>query len=273
MLTFWGYGTLVLYVASFALYAWFLHAGKRVIGVAATACLVAGLVVHFVALLERSYALQTVPYRDLYGSTSLFAWLLALTYLGLEMYHRQRSVGPFVMPFVIVLMIGSMTAGSGEAPAAADEKTRGALFAWHVTLNVLAYAAFAISFVLSAIYLLQNRVLRGRHPGVTFWRFPALEVLERMSRSGVVLGVTALTLGMACGFAWAARVQPRAWSADPKEIVSLAILAMYLAFLWLSRTTRWRGARAAVLCIVNFGLVIFSYTVVNVYLTRYHRYF
>jgi len=24
---------------------------------------------------------------------SLFGWLLALTYLGLELYHRQRSVG------------------------------------------------------------------------------------------------------------------------------------------------------------------------------------
>lgn len=273
MLTFWGYATLVFYFASFAFYAWQLRAGKRVLGVAATGSLVAALVVHFVALLERSYALQTVPYRDLYGSTSLFAWLLAVTYLGLEIYHRQRSVGPFVMPFVIALVIGSMGTVPGAVNSVPPSQTQGALFAWHVTLNVLAYAAFGIAFVLSAIYLLQNRVLRGGHPGATFWRFPALEVLERMSRSSVVLGVVALTLGIACGFAWSLRIQQKLWNADAKEFVSIAILAAYVVFLWLSRTTRWRGARAAILCVINFALVIFSYTVVNLYLTRYHRYF
>jgi ABC-type transport system involved in cytochrome c biogenesis permease subunit len=273
MLTVWGYGTLVLYLASFGMYVWFLYTGKRVVGVAATASLVAGITVHFVALLERAYWLHTVPYRDLYGSTSLFAWLLALTYLGLEVYHRQRSVGPFVLPFVIVLVIGSMLAAQDVAIRGAPAQARGALFAWHVTLNVLAYAAFAIAFVLSAIYLLQNSVLRGRHPGATFWRFPALEVLERMSRSGVMLGVIALVLGMASGFVWSTRVEGHAWNGDAKEIASVAILVLYVAFLWLSRTTQWRGARAAILCIVNFAFVIFSYTVVNLYLTRYHRYF
>ena len=88
-----------------------------------------------------------------------------------------------------------------------------------------------------------------------------------------MLGVVALALGMAFGFVWSARVEGKAWNADAKEIVSVAILIFYLAFLWLSRTTQWRGARAAVLCIINFAFVVFSYTVVNLYLTKYHRYF
>ncbi len=47
--------------------------------------------------------LHGVPYEDLWGSLSLFAWLVGLIYLGLELVHRGRSVGPFVLPFVIIL--------------------------------------------------------------------------------------------------------------------------------------------------------------------------
>ena len=47
------------------------------------------------------------------------------------------------------------------------------LFAFHVTLSILAYAAFAISFVLSVIFLVQERFLRGHKlaPGHGFQRW------------------------------------------------------------------------------------------------------
>jgi len=94
-----------------------------------------------------------------------------------------------------------------------------------------------------------------------------------MSRSGVFVGVVALSVGIFLGLVWAHRIRGHFWNADAKEIVSFVILACYGAYLWLSRTTRWRGARAAMLCIFNFLLVLFSYTLVNLYLSRYHRYF
>src|SRR2546430_17597182 len=88
------------YLLSFGLYVRFLATGKKLTGRLGTLFLGMGLVAHYFALLERSRGLHTVPYHDLYGSMSLFGWLLALTYLGLELYHRQQSVGALVMPFV-----------------------------------------------------------------------------------------------------------------------------------------------------------------------------
>lgn len=266
-----GTVTLGLYVVSLALYGWLLYSNHRRIGVAATLSLAAALVAHYAALHQRALEVNAVPYQDLYGSMSLFAWLLAATYLGLEMWHGQRAVGPFVLPFVI----GCLLAVTWLEPATVTRTpdARGPLFALHVALNVLAYAAFAIAFVLSAIYLLQNRLLRGHHLGAMFWRFPALEVLERMSRSSVVLGVAALVVGIAFGAVWSKRLLGSYVTGDAKEIVSLLILACYVAYIVLARRTRWRGARAAVLCIVSFGLVVFSYTIVNLYMSGYHRYF
>ncbi|MBV9885144.1 MAG: hypothetical protein JO119_01215, partial [Acidobacteria bacterium] len=92
--------TIVAYVFSLGSYSRYLRSGREISGRLGTVFLVLGLVAHYFALLERSRGSHTVPYHDLYGSLSLFGWLLALTYLGLELFHRQRSVGAFVMPFV-----------------------------------------------------------------------------------------------------------------------------------------------------------------------------
>jgi HemX protein len=263
--------TLGLYLVSLILYGLLLYSNHRFLGPAATGTLAGALAIHYMALLERAREIQSVPYQDLYGSMSLFTWLLAATYLGLETFHRQRSVGPFVLPFAIAFLLAVTLLEPQTAPP--PPPARGPLFALHVTLNVLAYAAFGISFVLSGIYLLQNRLLRDRRLGLVFWRFPALEVLDRISRSGVIVGVCALTVGITLGSVWSQRLHGSFLTGDPKEIVSILILALYVAYIWLARTTQWRGARAARLCILNFGLVVFSYTVVNLYLSEYHRYF
>ena len=265
-----GYWSMVVYAASFACYARNLYAPNLWVGRTATALLGAGILVHYFYLYQRSLMLHTVPYDDLYGSMSLFAWLLALTYLGLELVHRQRSVGAFVT-LLLICWIGALrilTPRSLPVPTV----PRGTLFALHVTLNTWAYAAFALSLVLSLIYLIQDRVLRSRRLGVAFWRFPALDVLDRMARSSVYVGLVALIAGVSMGLIWQHRLSGGYSLGDPKVIITVAILGVYLAYLFLARNAAWRGARAALLCALNFVIVLFSYTFVNLYLTRFHRF-
>jgi ABC-type transport system involved in cytochrome c biogenesis permease subunit len=262
-MTGWVLATLLLYVVSFAAYLRNLYVENRAVGLTAAASLAAGLLLHYFALLERAHVLQAVPYEDLWGSLSLFAWLLGATFLGLELVHRGRAFGPFVSHFRDVT----------PHPTSASAQAQGPIFALHVTLNILAYSAFSLAFVLSIIFLIQNSLLRARKPSGMFWRFPPMDVLERMCRSASLVGVLALAAGIAFGFVWADRLHGHYWSGDPKEIVSLLILALYLAYLWLSRGSAWRGSRAAVFCLVNFVFVMFSYSIVNIYLSRYHRFY
>jgi len=265
-----GWLTVACYAASFACYARFLYAPNPWLGRLATALLAGEIVAEYFVLLERSHGMHAVPYDDLYGSMSLFAWLLGVTYLGLETFHRQRSVGAFVTLLLAVWMTLLETLVPRTAPPLPP--ARGPLFAFHVTLNTWAYAAFALSFVLSVVYLLQDRILRLRHPGAAFWRFPALDVLERMARSSVYIGLAALTAGATMGLIWAHRLMGSYTLSDPKVMVTFAILVVYAAYLLISRSARWRGARAAALCAANFGFVLFSYTLVNLYLTKFHRF-
>jgi HemX protein len=265
-----GYVSLALYVASFLCYARNLYAPNLWLGRAASGLLALGIVSQYFELLERSRWIHTVPYNDLYGSMSLFVWLLGITYLGLEIYHQQRSVGAFVTLLLVIWIVALHALAPTELP---PPPARGVLFALHVTLNTWAYSAFALSFILSVIYLAQDRVLRSRRVGTPFWRFPALDVLDRMARSSVLVGLGALMLGVVMGLIWQHRLSGGyAWG-DPKVIITLAILVVYIAYLLLSRNANWRGARATKLCACNFLIVLFSYTIVNFYFTRFHRFF
>src|SRR5437899_8218814 len=191
--------TALAYLLSFGLYVRFLSTGSKLTGRLGTVLLGLGLIAHYFALLERSRGSHTVPYHDLYGSMSLFGWLLALTYLALEFYHRQRSVGAFVLPFILVFFLAAHLA---PADRLASTPAHGTVFALHVTLSILAYAAFALSFVLNLIYLAENRLLRNRKLGEVVWRLPALDLLERMSRSSVLVGLISIAIGTTLGFIW-----------------------------------------------------------------------
>jgi len=130
-----GYLSLALYLASFLCYARILYAPNIWIGRLATLLLASGIVAQYFSLYQRSRVIQSVPYDDLYGSMSLFAWLLGITYIGLEIFHRQRSVGAFV-----TLLLVAWVAGLGFITAAAPPArvpARGPLFAFHVTLEHL----------------------------------------------------------------------------------------------------------------------------------------
>src|SRR2546423_1184259 len=262
--------TALAYLLSFSLYVCFLGTGKKLTGRLGTLLLGLGLMAHYFALLERSRGLHTVPYHDLYGSLSLFGWLLALTYLGLEFYHRQRSVGAFVLPFVLLFFAAAHLAPADRLPAA---PLHGRVFAFHVTLSILAYAAFALSFVLSIIFLIEDRLLRHRKLTDVVWRLPSLELLERMSQSSVLIGLVSIAVGTALGFVSVERLTGQFWYYDSKYVVTLVVLLLYAVYFHLARTTAWRGARASKLCVFNFFVVVLSFTVVNLYLSHTHRYF
>src|ERR1700690_1508962 len=96
-----GYLSLAFYVASFACYARILYVPNVWLGRAASLLLAGGIVFQYYDLLERSRFVYSVPYDAPYGSMALFSWVFGITYLVLEIFHRQQSVGAFVTLLLI----------------------------------------------------------------------------------------------------------------------------------------------------------------------------
>jgi ABC-type uncharacterized transport system permease subunit len=262
-----GWAAVFLYLAAEALAIASLRRPKPAADAAGAVCLAVGLALHFADLELRARALGSVPYRTLEGSVSLFGWMLAIAYLALWIRHRERAMGPFLIPIVVVSTALGMLLPARVAPVSAQ--TRGALFALHVTFAILAYAAFTFSFVLSLLYLIQNRQIRRKQTGLLFARLPALEVIGRMNRTSVSIGLVSLALAIAIGVVRAQRL----WGSlgDPKITWAFLTLVVYALLLWLDRSG-WEGTRVAVLSIFGFGVVLFSYTVVNLYFSTAHNF-
>jgi len=262
--------TLLAYLLSLGLYVSLLYTGKEITGRLATVLMFIGLACHYLALLARAKASHSVPYHDLQGSMSLFGWLLAVIYLCLEIYHRQRTVGAFVVPIILAFFFAAYLLPNH---ASQPSQAHGVIFALHVTLSILAYAGFALSCVLSLMFLGEERLLRIRKLGEVVWRLPSLELLERMSHTSVLVGLVTIGVGTALGFVAVDRQAGQHWYFDPKYIVTLLVLLLYAVYFRLARTAAWRGARASLLCVFNFVLVVLSFTVVNLYFSSHHKYF
>jgi ABC-type uncharacterized transport system permease subunit len=234
----------------------------------APAALLLGLVFQFLNLYGRARELGSVPYRTLAGSMLLFGWMLGVAYLLLLFRHRERAIGPFLIPFIVLFSaVGLLIPFRASTPR---PETQGPLFAMHVTLAILGYAAFALSFVLSLLYLVQSRQIRRAQTGVLFARLPALEVIGRMNRTAVSIGLSSLLVSVLLGATWAHQVW-KGGVGDAKLVFAVFTLLLYGFLLWMDRRG-WKGQRVALLSIVGFGLVIFSYTFVNLFLSRAHTF-
>ena len=269
-----GLGALVLYILAAGLYLLNLYRPSAAVGRGATAAATLGALLNFASLYARSLALGTVPYRDLMGSMKLFGFFLAVLNVVLELRHKDRSLGPFLMPAALVFMLVALLETS--APKAPSPQFRGSVFALHVTLNMFSYAAFAVACALSLLYLSVGRSLKrgGKALAGPTSRLPTLGYLERATRTSLAVGVLTLLSGLAFGFLWASRVwggQNIRWGLDPKIWVAVATLLFYLAILVRAR----RGAApvtTARLCVAGFVLILLSYTAVNLLVTRLHSF-
>jgi ABC-type transport system involved in cytochrome c biogenesis permease subunit len=261
-----GWLALALYVAAEALSIARLRTNSEPLGRASAALLGSAVLVHFAALQIRARAIHSVPYRDLPDSMSLFAWMLAVAYGILLLRHRESSTGPFLIPFVIVFLLVSLTARRTVEPPARPELS-GPLFAFHVTMAILGYAALTLSFILALLYLVQARQIQKRKIGLLFSRLPALDVLSRLQETTISIGIAALSLAAVLGLVWARRTWGTIW--DVKVLWTFLTILVYLGAL-LSARLGWKGRRSAILSITAFALLLFSYTVVNLFLTQEH---
>lgn len=268
-----GLLALVCYGGATILYVTWLRHPRVSAGRLATLLAAAGAVFNFVFLYVRSLALKTVPYSDLLGSMALFGLFLAAMSLILETRHHDRSLGAFLMPVSLFFLLHSFLLPGGTPP---PPEMRGSIFAFHVTLNMLSYSAFAVACALSLLYLVLGRRLRSKRHVLNgpVSRLPSLSYLERAARTSIGVGVVSLATGLTMGFYWAYRVwheQHPDWLLDAKVWGSVVTLAFYL---WIFVRAH-RGAApgsTAKLSIAGFVLVLLSYTAVNLFFSKVHSF-
>jgi ABC-type transport system involved in cytochrome c biogenesis permease subunit len=259
---------LFCYVAAEGFAVAHMRRDRPVHGTITTGLLLIGFLVHFAALEIGGRATHTVPYHDLPTSMSLFAWMVIGAYGVLLLIHREGSTGPFLIPIAIVFMSASLLKSPGQE-LVTNPRLTGPLFALHVTIAIFGYAALTLTFVLAQLYLIQTRQLHRKKLGLLFSRLPALDVIWRLHRTAAVHGVLALTAASSLGLVWAKQNWGTYW--DAKVAFTFVMIGIYLFTIFAQRLGIG-GKRTAWISIGGYGLLIFSYTVVNLFITAEHAF-
>lgn len=207
---------------------------------------------------------------------SLILFLIALTggVLLVGRLFRLPVMVSFALPVIAAITGGSFLLVQAPADVARPHPL---LLASHVSLTVISYAAFAIGFVLGVMYLLQERQLKSRRPGWLLYVLPALDVMEMLSVRTIVAGWVMLTAGIALGMLglWLGRqsLPPQTnWYADPKVVWTGLTWAAYTAVVMIQLMPRFRGRKVAMVGVLGFGLVIFTYFGAHLMGAGFHRF-
>ncbi|NOY10290.1 MAG: cytochrome c biogenesis protein CcsA [Spirochaetes bacterium] len=220
----------------------------------------AGLICHTIALVSRIIIAKRLVGYNFYEYMSVFAWGTVLVYLIAERKTKLRIIGVFVLPVVILLLGYASVLPKNITPLV--PALRSYWLQIHIITTVVSYSSFTLSFGAGIIYLIRKKLPFKAETG-------ALEIV--ISRA-IIFGFPFLTIGILSGAIWAQYIWNRAWSWDPKETSSLVTWLVYAAYLHTRLARGWSGKRAAILSIIGFACVIFTYLGVDLLVPRAHTF-
>src|SRR3954463_8231974 len=266
---------LALYTAAFVAYAWHFAQRNAVVGRSATTLLVAAALSHTFVIGMQTMEVGHVPVAGATSAISTFVWLLALSYLYVEMTTDERAMGVFILPLLVALQ-----ALPAFRPGIEDRAPvlQGPLFGLHVSSLLFAYASFALACMIGITYVLLFKEIKAKHLGFFYARLPSLQVLDSMNQRAIAVGWISLTIGLVVGAIWAGQAPPydprvQAMSLqDPKIFVALVCWAVYSFEVFAARRIGWGGRRAASLSAIGFAIVLLNFLPISYFLTKSHNF-
>ncbi|HYA42109.1 MAG TPA: c-type cytochrome biogenesis protein CcsB [Syntrophobacteraceae bacterium] len=249
-----------------------LLASGTVVGAATLLGQTAGIGLRWVESYRLGYG--HAPLSNMYESLVFASWAIMIIYLIFEWRVGQRALGVFPALFSFLAMAYasfSKDVDSKIQPLVPALKSNWLIA--HVVTCFLGYAAFAVSFGLSILYLLRRRTAENPNPhGGRLTILPRASQLEWFNYQMVLFGFLWLSVGIITGSIWANSAWGAYWSWDPKETWSLITWFIYAALLHARNLQGWKGQRVAWLSIIGFGCVLFTYFGVNFLLSGLHSY-
>jgi cytochrome c-type biogenesis protein CcsB len=276
--------TTFMYMTAAVLYAatWVFSFRRRTVGNIATALAVAGLAANTLGIALRwveshDLGYGHAPFSNMYESCVLFSWTTVFLQLLFQRRFRVQSLGAVTLLLATLSLAYAALVTENEIAPLVPALQSNWLTA-HVITCFLGYAAFAVGFGTSGLYLMKSAfgpVPAGGQPpaGGGFWAaLPDLEVLDELTYQNIMFGFLFLTLGIITGSVWANSAWGRYWSWDPKETWSLVTWLVYATLIHVRLVRGWNGARIAWLSVAGFGAVLFTWFGVNLLLSGLHSY-
>ena len=242
-----------------------LATGAAILGVAGNT---AGIILRWVE--SYNLGIGHAPLSNLYESLIFFSLTIGVIYLTLEFKYKNRIIGAFTTPLAFfTITYASLSPNISDRIQPLIPALKSNWLIAHVITCFIGYAAFAIAFGISIMYLFKQRDPDAE--SLLLNRFPDSNTLEELNHQMVMFGFLFLSIGIITGAVWANSAWGRYWGWDPKETWSLITWFVYATLLHARMMRGWYGKRIAYISIIGFMAVVFTYFGVN-YLPGLHSY-
>ncbi|MBI2324508.1 MAG: c-type cytochrome biogenesis protein CcsB [Chloroflexi bacterium] len=190
------------------------------------------------------------PFSNMHEFSAAFSWGILAAYMAIELRYRVRVLGAVVVPAAFGMLAYASTIPADQAPLVPALQNN-LLLTVHVAVSIVAYGTFAVAFGAALLYLVRARI--GEE------RLPSVALLDEIGYRSVTIGFPFMALVIILGALWADVAWGRYWGWDPKETASLVTWLIYGAYLHARTLRGWKGDRSALLLVLGFAAVLFTY--------------
>jgi HemX protein len=251
--------TVIVYALSVLLYFIdFLHNNRK-------ANQVAFWLLAFVWLLQTSffviYMVKTgrFPVLTVFEGLYFYSWILVSLSLGINKFLRMDFIVFFTNILGFIIMAIHTFAPVQYNSVVMAKQLVSELLLIHITMAILSYGAFSLSFVFSLLYLIQYDLLKRKKWGKRLSRIADLTKLERLSYVLAVIGVPLLFTSLVLGLQWAFIKLPNMTWYDPKVISSFVMVCAYSIYLYLRVRKQLFGRSLALWNVTSFLTVLLNF--------------
>jgi len=253
--------TVILYALSVLLYFIdFLHNNRRV-NKFAFWLLSFVWVIQSIFLLTKVLSTGRLPILSMVEGLYFYAWVLITLSLILNKFLRVDFIVFFTNLLGFFIMALHTFAPGQHGSSAVEGQLISELLMIHISMAILSYGAFSLSFVFSILYLIQYNLLKQKKWGKRLLRLDDLSKLDHMSYVLNLIGVPMLLLSLILGLLWAYIKVDNFYFYDAKVIGSFFVLVIYAWYLYKRVVQKLQGK-----AIANWNIGAFLLLLVNFFL-------
>ena len=257
------------YILSSAAYILYLFVQKEKYSKAGFAALCLSFILHSVLIIKGYHDTGHIPAYSLRGAIMIASWSISFIYIILKFRYELKILGTLSVPFTCILfLIATMLP---DIQLIINPSYKSIWVFIHISAMFAGEGAFALACCLSVLYLIQEHAIKQHKiHGFFFKRLPSLEMLDSTCNICINTGFAVITLGFITGLVFAKMTWGQFISFDPKEILSGITWLTYAALIHGRMTMGWRGRKSALMAILGFCLVIFTFIGVNFIFNGHH---
>lgn len=202
------------------------------------------------------------PILTLFEGIYFYGWLLTSFSIALH------CIAKVDIPVVIMNIIGfifvtiNLFSSNGNSNVLSDMIVSEMLMI-HISLAILSYAMFTLTFVFSMLYLILYRLLKDKKFSGIWSRLPSLGQTSNWMNNSILVGVPLLFISLILGLEWAWLTIDKVSLLDFKIISSFVLTVIYLTLFLLHRNGKLVGTTFAWVNIYVYLAVVINFFLGN----------